>query len=132
MLPIHYSPVRHLAVKYSKLYPVLVRLACVKHAASVHSEPGSNSPLSLNLTYLITFVTKLSLIVFYRRRILYSSFFVIYIQFIKITYLFLTYLLKNSNSTLFVFLTLPANLDGNYITFSIFCQYYFLSSFLNF
>ena len=22
----------------------LVRLACVKHAASVHSEPGSNSP----------------------------------------------------------------------------------------
>ena len=30
---------------YSKLYTVLVRLACVKHAASVHSEPGSNSPL---------------------------------------------------------------------------------------
>jgi hypothetical protein len=24
----------------------LVRLACVKHAASVHSEPGSNSPLN--------------------------------------------------------------------------------------
>jgi hypothetical protein len=24
--------------------PVLVRLACVRHAASVHSEPGSNSP----------------------------------------------------------------------------------------
>ena len=30
---------------YSKLYTVLVRLACVKHAASVHSEPGSNSTL---------------------------------------------------------------------------------------
>ena len=43
-LSIHYSPVRHLADKYSKLYPVLVRLACVRHAASVHSEPGSNSP----------------------------------------------------------------------------------------
>src|SRR5438309_11594820 len=25
--------------------PGLARLACVKHAASVHSEPGSNSPL---------------------------------------------------------------------------------------
>ena len=25
--------------------PFLVRLACVKHAASVHSEPGSNSPI---------------------------------------------------------------------------------------
>ncbi|KAK5842962.1 hypothetical protein PVK06_005386 [Gossypium arboreum] len=24
--------------------PLLVRLACVKHAASVHPEPGSNSP----------------------------------------------------------------------------------------
>ena len=27
----------------------LVRLACVKHAASVHSEPGSNSPYKLFL-----------------------------------------------------------------------------------
>ena len=44
MLPIYYSPVRHLADNLSKLRPVLVRLACVKHAASVHSEPGSNSP----------------------------------------------------------------------------------------
>ena len=26
----------------------IVRLACVKHAASVHSEPGSNSPLKYN------------------------------------------------------------------------------------
>ena len=31
------SPVRH--------YLAIVRLACVKHAASVHPEPGSNSPL---------------------------------------------------------------------------------------
>ena len=34
-----YAPVRH----YSILL-CLVRLACVKHAASVHPEPGSNSP----------------------------------------------------------------------------------------
>ena len=43
-LTIYYSPVRHLADNVSKLTSVLVRLACVKHAASVHSEPGSNSP----------------------------------------------------------------------------------------
>ena len=30
--------------------PGLARLACVKHAASVHSEPGSNSPLKGVLT----------------------------------------------------------------------------------
>ena len=38
-LPTRYSPVRH------SLWPKspLVRLACVKHAASVHPEPGSNS-----------------------------------------------------------------------------------------
>src|SRR5919201_4071242 len=29
--------------------PFLVRLACVKYAASVRSEPGSNSPYKLNL-----------------------------------------------------------------------------------
>ena len=33
-----------LRLQLSKLNPFLVRLACVKHAASVHSEPGSNSP----------------------------------------------------------------------------------------
>src|SRR5690606_11917454 len=27
---------------------ILVRLACVRHAASVRSEPGSNSPVKLN------------------------------------------------------------------------------------
>ena len=35
-----YSPVRH---SYPK---ICVRLACIRHAASVHPEPGSNSPLS--------------------------------------------------------------------------------------
>ena len=34
------------------LYPqILVRLACVRHAASVHPEPGSNSPFDLALTH---------------------------------------------------------------------------------
>ena len=36
----YYSPVRHSSPKWS------VRLACIRHAASVHPEPGSNSPLS--------------------------------------------------------------------------------------
>jgi hypothetical protein len=38
-----YSPVRH----FSRIATSLVRLACVKHAASVRSEPGSNSPIKL-------------------------------------------------------------------------------------
>ena len=39
-----YSPVRHCTQDRS---PFLVRLACVRHAASVDSEPGSNSRLKL-------------------------------------------------------------------------------------
>src|SRR6202012_3978354 len=39
-----YSPVRHFTQDRS---PFLVRLACVRHAASVDSEPGSNSRLIL-------------------------------------------------------------------------------------
>ena len=41
-LPTCYSPVRHFTQDRS---PFLVRLACVRHAASVRSEPGSNSPI---------------------------------------------------------------------------------------
>ena len=36
--------------------PAAVRLACVKPAASVHPEPGSNSPLFNILLYLFCFV----------------------------------------------------------------------------
>ena len=43
-LPTCYSPVRHFT---QGLLPFLVRLACVKRAASVDSEPGSNSRLIL-------------------------------------------------------------------------------------
>jgi hypothetical protein len=47
-LPTCYSPVRH------SIHPpkgaLIVRLACVKHAASVHPEPGSNSPLKTSQT----------------------------------------------------------------------------------
>ena len=38
----HYSPVRHSHPQASLMDPV--RLACVKHAASVHPEPESNPP----------------------------------------------------------------------------------------
>ena len=41
-LSTRYSPVRHFTQDRS---PFRVRLACVKHAASVRSEPGSNSPV---------------------------------------------------------------------------------------
>src|SRR5260370_8031039 len=43
-LSTRYSPVRR---STAGLPPRLARLACVKHAASVHSEPGSNSPVEL-------------------------------------------------------------------------------------
>ena len=58
----YYSPVRHSSPKRS------VRLACIRHAASVHPEPGSNSPLSFYLFQttlvclaLFLFISKLSL-----------------------------------------------------------------------
>jgi hypothetical protein len=41
-----YSPVCH-STRFRRNF--LVRLACVKHAASVHSEPGSNSPYQNSL-----------------------------------------------------------------------------------
>ena len=40
--PTCYSPVRHSSTPAS--WSLSVRLACVKHAASVRPEPGSNSP----------------------------------------------------------------------------------------
>ena len=45
-LPTRYSPVRHsVYLSSTRRLPLssFVRLACVKHAASVHPEPGSNS-----------------------------------------------------------------------------------------
>ena len=42
-LPTRYSPVRHSTHSRRNF---LVRLACVRHAASVHSEPESNSPVA--------------------------------------------------------------------------------------
>ena len=44
-LPTCYSPVRHFTRGRS---PFLVRLACVRPAANVRSEPGSNSPINLS------------------------------------------------------------------------------------
>ena len=42
-IPKHYSPVRRSSARIAT--PVTARLACVRHAASVQSEPGSNSSL---------------------------------------------------------------------------------------
>ncbi len=36
-------------VYYSYCYEILPRLACLRHAASVRSEPGSNSPIKLSV-----------------------------------------------------------------------------------
>src|SRR5699024_11014322 len=40
----YYSPVRHSSTQVASYPSFSVRLACVKHAASVRPEPGSNSP----------------------------------------------------------------------------------------
>jgi hypothetical protein len=44
-LPTYYSPVCH----YLSLAGLTVRLACIKHAASVYPEPGSNSPINYGI-----------------------------------------------------------------------------------
>ena len=49
-LPTRYSPVRHSVTKISirrNRLKRFVRLACVRHAASVHPEPGSNSHVKM-------------------------------------------------------------------------------------
>ncbi len=50
-IPTYYSPVRHSPSSHPKVGHAAVRLACVRRAASVQSEPGSNSfrKLSRNL-----------------------------------------------------------------------------------
>ena len=63
-LPTRYSPVRHSTRDRS---PFLVRLACVKHAASVQSEPGSNSPVKyLNKSRKTRYSSTEILISFYK------------------------------------------------------------------
>ena len=61
-LPTCYSPVRHSSTS------TLVRLACIRHAASVHPEPGSNSQkviyLSSKLFLVLLNLKKLTLFVF--------------------------------------------------------------------
>ena len=46
-----YSPVRHFM--HSPKRVLIVRLACLRHAASVDSEPGSNSRLKVILVHLV-------------------------------------------------------------------------------
>jgi len=40
----YYSPVCHSFIHPKVNEPAAVRLACIRHAASVHPEPGSNPP----------------------------------------------------------------------------------------
>src|SRR5262245_45690486 len=53
-LPTCYSPVRRFT---RGLLPFLARLACVRHAASVRSEPGSNSPVETGVTVVLRSAT---------------------------------------------------------------------------
>ena len=49
--PTCYSPVRHSSTHHQKVVGLSVRLACVKHAASVRPEPGSNSPTTTHTAH---------------------------------------------------------------------------------
>ena len=57
-----YSPVRRSPASSASTAPAAPRLACVKPAASVHPEPGSNSPLLYIFfdIFLLCFVLSLS------------------------------------------------------------------------
>ena len=57
-VPIYYSPVRHSPPGASTR--AAVRLACVKHAASVQSEPGSNSSVQSSCFFCKFFRTRRS------------------------------------------------------------------------
>ena len=62
-LPTRYSPVRHSVTRQSfrrNQVRCFVRLACVRHAASVHPEPGSNShvkvfPVQISSGFFLVF-----------------------------------------------------------------------------
>ena len=49
-VPCLYSPVRHSRANFLAKICLGVRLACIRHAASVHPEPGSNSQKN-NVSY---------------------------------------------------------------------------------
>ena len=55
----------------------LVRLACIRHAASVHPEPGSNSQCVLSLLHLLCLVFKDLSLFFFASFILYHFFFLL-------------------------------------------------------
>ena len=67
-LPTRYSPVRHSTQGRS---PFLVRLACVRHAASVHSEPESNSPVTYNYKQPCCFIKPYQSVLFAPTRYLF-------------------------------------------------------------
>ena len=79
-----YSPVCHSILKRASSFRLFVRLACVKHAASVRPEPGSNSPwyygkssFWLVLTYCLFILTQWNLI-YIRPRTLAFIWFVLF------------------------------------------------------
>ena len=58
-----YSPVRRSPAEEASFSSAAPRLACVKPAASVHPEPGSNSPLLLSLFFFFSFVFKITTLI---------------------------------------------------------------------
>ena len=80
--PTRYSPVRHSVMRTSVrrlTSSCFVRLACVKHAASVHPEPGSNSQIKFNHLRNVSRMVQNN----------YSLFFPVFTNFIKLQSIFI-------------------------------------------
>ena len=53
--------------KHSASKDHLVRLACLRHAASVHPEPGSNSPKKYFFELILTCYSKIDVLLSFQR-----------------------------------------------------------------
>ena len=88
-----------------------VRLACVRHAASVHPEPGSNSQLKFILQLLHWLLCCYSLLTLFQVCLVYYPIFIVHL--LLFLYCFITFLLHLRWQLVY------------YIIFICLCQYFF-------
>ena len=88
-----------------------VRLACVRHAASVHPEPGSNSQLKFILQLFTDFCVVIPYLPSFQVRLVYYPIFIVHL--LLFLYCFITFLLHLRWQLVY------------YIIFICLCQYFF-------
>ena len=97
-----------------------VRLACLRHATSVHPEPGSNSQKNI---FFVLFFLYLWIDVLLSFQWSFSSFFCFFFQKAILIY----HLLFNLSTLFFVFSTFfifAYNLMSKYVNYAFLCWYY--------